>query len=117
MLPFAVHLPLSHAVHVLFVQLYLYQALQVNPHVVADVHLLVQLYLFVISVHALHDVEVLHDVVYVPLSHAVHVLADLLYLYHALHVKSHVVADVPAVVQLHLLAILSVHALHVFPFT
>ena len=33
----------SQAVHVLFVQLYLYHALHVNPQVVADVHALVQL--------------------------------------------------------------------------
>jgi len=69
-----VYVQVSHAVHVLLVQLYLNQQLHVNQQLFAAVHRPVQLYLLLIAVHALQLVLVFHALVYVPFEHAVHVL-------------------------------------------
>ena len=71
----AVYVPFPQAVHVLFVQSYLYHALHVNPHVSADVHALVHPSLCSIAVHVVQLSAVFHASVYFHASQAVQ-LAD-----------------------------------------
>jgi hypothetical protein len=100
---YVIVLPIS----IQFLPLAVYQALHVNPHVVADVPLVVHV-LLAIAVHERQAVEVFHSDVYFHTSHAVHVLADELYEYHPSHTKLQFLAVDPLLV--HVLLAIAVHA-------